>query len=87
MLSVRQKDNDGGRKERTANEKQRKMLDNSLSANAKEWLLAKHHFATSSIFYQHVNAQHQPPSLQHLLYPPLIFLCFHWEGITVKLQS
>lgn len=27
---------------------------NGLSANAKGWLLAKHHFATSSIFQQHV---------------------------------
>lgn len=27
---------------------------NGLSANAKRWLLVKHHFATSSIFQQHV---------------------------------
>lgn len=27
---------------------------NGLSANAKRWLLVKHHFATSSVFQQHV---------------------------------
>lgn len=51
-----------GEKVKTANEKERKMLYNGLSANAKGWLLAKHHFATSSIFHQHVKGS-APTSL------------------------
>lgn len=47
--------------------KREKMLHNGLSANAKGWLLAKHHFATSSIFHQRVKvsalASLSPPSL------------------------
>lgn len=31
-----------------------KMSYNGLSANAKGWLLVKHHFAASSIIHQHV---------------------------------
>lgn len=34
--------------------RKRNMSYNGLSANAKGWLLVKHHFATSSIFQQHV---------------------------------
>lgn len=46
----------GGNKKRT-NERERegkKMFYNGLSANAKGWLLVKHHFAASSIIHQHV---------------------------------
>lgn len=38
---------------------------NGLSANAKGWLLAKHHFATSSIFYQHVKVLSTNLPLSH----------------------
>ena len=53
-----------GEKEETANENKRKLPYNGLSANAKGWLLAKYHFATSSIFQQHVKGS-APSSLPH----------------------
>lgn len=52
----------GGEREKTTNEKGRKMPYNGLSANAKGWLLVKHHFATSLIFHQHVKVS-APASL------------------------
>ena len=52
-----------GKRKKSANEKTREMpLYNGLSAHAKVWLLAKHCFATSSIFYQHITGS-EPISL------------------------
>lgn len=83
MLSKRQKENGWGR-EKTANEKERKMPYNGLSANAKGWLLAKHHFATSSIFHQHVKGS-APASLSPTTPSFFFFLhSFNWRGLKSK---